>query len=94
MSAFDYNIIITGDCQNTNSGAVELYLTGGTPPYTAQWVSPNLGVDVVTTNPSIRTSLSADTYTVNVNDSTVPTNLQFYINIQSKIPHVVWIMVR
>lgn len=81
MSAFNYNIIITGDCQNTNSGAVELYLIGGTPPYTVQWVSPNLGVDVVTINPSIRTSLSADTYAVNVNDSTVPTNLQFYINI-------------
>ena len=81
MAAYEYNISITGDCQNTNSGAISLSLTGGTPPYTVEWVDPNLGADVVTTNPSIRTSLSADTYGVRVNDSTVPINEEFYINI-------------
>jgi uncharacterized protein (DUF2141 family) len=81
MSAFNYNISVTGDCQNTNSGAIYLSLTGGTPPYTVEWVDPNLGVDVVTLNPSIRTSLSADTYGVRVNDSTIPANGEFYINI-------------
>ena len=81
MAAFEYNIILTGDCQNTNSGAIEIYLTGGTDPYTVEWISPNLGTDIVTTLPSIRTSLSADTYGLRVNDSTLPTNLEFYINI-------------
>ena len=81
MADFQYIISLTGDCQNTNSGAIHLSLTGGTEPYTVQWVDPNLGADVVTTNPSIRTSLSADTYGVRVNDSTVPTNQEFYINI-------------
>lgn len=81
MAAFDYNILLTGDCQNTNSGAIEVYLTGGTSPYTVEWISPNLGTDVVTTLPSIRTSLSADTYGLRVNDSTLPINLEFYINI-------------
>ena len=70
MAAFNYNISITGDCQNTNSGAIYLSLLDGTPPYTVEWVDPNLGVDIITINPSIRTSLSADTYSVRVNDST------------------------
>jgi hypothetical protein len=81
MAGFEYNISVTGDCQNTNSGAIYLSLTGGTPPYTVQWVDPNLGVDIVTIAPSIRTSLSADTYGVRVNDSTIPTNEEYYINI-------------
>ena len=81
MAAFNYNISVTGDCQNTNSGAIYLSLTGGTPPYTVEWVDPNLGVDIITLNSSIRTSLSAYTYGVRVNDSTLPTNSEFYINI-------------
>ena len=81
MAAYEYNISITGDCQNTNSGVISLSLTGGTPPYTVEWVDPNLGADTVTILPSIRTSLSADTYAVRVIDSTVPTNEEFYINI-------------
>jgi large repetitive protein len=81
MAGFEYNISVTGDCQNTNSGAIYLSLTGGTPPYTVQWVDPNLGVDIVTIAPSIRTSLSADTYGVRVNDSSIPTNQEYYINI-------------
>lgn len=81
MALFDYFISVTGDCQNTNSGAISLLLTGGTPPYTVEWVDPNLGTDVVTYLPSVRTSLSADTYGLRVNDSTLPINLEFYINI-------------
>ena len=81
MAAYEYNISITGDCQNTNSGVISLSLTGGTPPYTVEWVDPNLGADTVTILPSIRTSLSADTYAVRVIDSTLPTNEEFYINI-------------
>lgn len=81
MSVFNYNIAVTGDCSNTNLGSISLTLTGGTPPYTIEWVDPNLGTDTVTTNPSVRTSLSATTYAVRVNDSTLPTNSEFYINI-------------
>ena len=81
MAAFQYNISITGDCQNTNSGQIYLSLTGGTPPYTVDWIDPNLGTEVVTLLPSVRSSLSADTYSVRVNDSTLPANQEFYINI-------------
>jgi hypothetical protein len=81
MASFLYNITITGDCSSTSSGAASLLPYGGTPPYTVEWVSPNLSSDVVTTTPSIRTSLSAGTYGIRVNDSTLPINQEFYINL-------------
>ena len=81
MSAFNYNISVTGDCSNTNVGSISISFVGGTPPYTVNWVDPNLGADVVTVLPSVRTGLSAYTYGLEVNDSTVPVNQSFYINI-------------
>ena len=81
MAGFYYNISVTGDCSSTSSGVASLLPYGGTPPYTVEWVEPFLGTDIVTTSPSIRTSLSADTYGVRVNDSTLPVNQEFYINI-------------
>ena len=79
MASLQYNISTTGAC--STSGAISLQLTGGTPPYTVQWITPDLGVDTVYFNPSIRSGLSAGEYTVNVNDSTLPTNASFFINI-------------
>ena len=81
MAGFSYNISITGDCTNTNSGAISFTPTGGTPPYSVEWVTPFLGQDFVSLTPSIRTSLSAATYGLRVNDSTLPVNLQFLVNI-------------
>ena len=81
MASFSYNIAVTGDCSNTNAGIISLFLTGGTEPYTVQWQSPLTQVDVVTTNASTVTNLSASTYAARVNDSTLPTNSEFYINI-------------
>ena len=81
MPVFNYNISVTGDCSNTNSGSISLLLTGGTPPYTVQWLSPVLSPDIITTQPAVKTGLSATTYAVRVNDSTLPTNEEYYINI-------------
>lgn len=81
MSAFNYKILVTGDCSNTNSGIINLSLIGGTPPYTVEWQLPLTQTDIVTTNPSIVTNLSASTYAARVNDSTLPVNLEFFINI-------------
>ena len=82
MAAFDYFLSVTGDCSNTNVGAISLSLTGGTAPYTIEWVDPPLGVAVTTDIfPIYKTSLSATTYGVRVNDSTLEQNLEFYINI-------------
>lgn len=81
MAAFDYLISITGDCQNNSSGIVSILPFGGTPPYTVEWVVPPLGADIVTTSPSVRSNLSDGTYGVRLNDSTLPENLEFYVNI-------------
>ena len=81
MSAFDYSISVTGDCSNTNSGSISLTLTGGTSPYTVQWLSPVLSPDIITTLPAVKTGLSATTYSVRAIDSTLPINNEFYINI-------------
>jgi hypothetical protein len=81
MATFDYNILVTGDCSNTNVGSISLGLTGGTSPYTVEWLSPVLSTDIIITEPAIKTGLSATTYAVRVNDSTLPINEEFYINI-------------
>jgi hypothetical protein len=82
MSAFDYIIQITGDCQNNGSGVISLLPSGGTPPYTVDWVEPQLGIDdLLIITPSVRTGLTSGTYAVRVNDSTLPVNSEFYINI-------------
>ena len=83
MASFNYILQITGDCQSTNAGAISVALTGGTPPYTVEWTNPNLGFDTLLLNgdPSIRSTLGAGTYAIRVNDSTLPVNGEFFINI-------------
>ena len=80
MSTFNYILQITGDCQSVGAGAINLIPTGGTPPYTIEWTTPSLGEDQAVLYSS-RSGLVPNTYVVRVNDSTIPTNLEFYINI-------------
>ena len=79
--SFNYIVSVTGNCSNSQLGAATLIVTGGTQPYTIDWYQPNLGVDVITTQPSSRTGLYSGTYSVRINDSTIPINNDFYINI-------------
>jgi hypothetical protein len=81
MAAFEYIISITGDCNSTNSGIISILPDGGTPPYTIEWISPSLGTDIVTLEPSVRSNLSAGDYGLRLNDSTLPENQEFYVNI-------------
>lgn len=80
MAAFDYYISVTGDCTDTSSGILSVYFTGGTPPYTVEWIQPNLGTDI-TILESTRTGLISGNYSIRVNDSTLPVNEEFYINL-------------
>ena len=57
MSVFNYNIAVTGDCSNADLVSISLTLTGGTPPYTVQWLSPILSPDIVTTEPAVKIGL-------------------------------------
>lgn len=81
MAAFDYSIAITGDCSSTNSGIISILPDGGTPPYSVQWVDPDLGEDIVILSPSVRSGLSAGTYGLRLNDSTLDQNNEFIVNI-------------
>lgn len=78
---FDYTISVTGDCSNTNSGAISLFVTGGTPPFTIDWYYPPLSPDTQTLVPVIKTGLSAGTYSARVIDSSIPLNNEMYIDI-------------
>ena len=81
MAAFNYKISVTGDCANVSNGSMSIYLTGATPPYTLEIVSPinETFVNVVST--VILTGLSATTYVLRVNDSSLPINEEYYINV-------------
>lgn len=81
MALFNYNILITGDCQSNSTGSISILPYGGTPPYTVEWINPSLGSDTVTLTPSYRTNLSSNTYALRLNDSTLPTNNEFFVNI-------------
>lgn len=81
MSApFNYTVQITGQTYSS-LGAISLTLLGGTPPYTVNWANPNLGIDSNILLNSSRENLYAGTYNIQVNDSTLPTNGTFNINV-------------
>ena len=72
--ALGYTFSVSGDCYSSgNTGSIEIFPSGGLPPYIVDWSSPNLGTDTGITTSSIRTTLSGGTYTINITDSTVPT---------------------
>jgi uncharacterized protein (DUF2141 family) len=93
VASFNYNINLTGDCQNNGSGAIQVGFSGGTPPYTVAWAPPInqtavLIYDFDPLNPtttyetySFVSGLSAATYSFRVNDSTVPINLEYDVNV-------------
>ena len=79
--ALNYNITVTGDCSSNNSGAFNLYVSGGTPPYTVAFLDPVYAPQTVTTQPASLVGLASRVYQMRVNDSSLPTNEQFLLNI-------------
>ena len=78
--ALNYNINVTGDCLSTSSGVIDLTMFEGTSPYTIQWISPAFPTNIVSSSVS-KGNLAAGTYTIEVTDSSLPTNQFIYINI-------------
>lgn len=79
--AFNYNISVTGDCGNFDTGRMSIYLTGSTPPYTIEIVSPISETFSSVDTTVFLTGLSATTYVFRVNDSSLPINEEYYINV-------------
>jgi hypothetical protein len=70
---FTYTVAITGTCVGVGSALITA--TGGTAPYTFDWINPSLGTG------DFKTGLSAGTYIVRANDSTMPVNNEIFINV-------------
>jgi hypothetical protein len=81
MAELNYNIIVTGDCSNNNSGALNLFVSDGTPPYTIQFLNPYYSPQTITTQPASLVGLASGVYQVRVNDSSLPINNEFLLNI-------------
>lgn len=79
--ALNYNITVTGDCSSNNSGAFNLYVSGGTPPYTVAFLDPVYAPQTITIQPASLVGLASRVYQMRVNDSSLPTNEQFLLNI-------------
>ena len=81
MAVLNYNITVTGDCSNNNSGAFNLFVSAGTPPYTVQFLNPSYASQTITTQPASLAGLASNVYQIRVNDSSLPTNNEFLLNI-------------
>ena len=81
MAVLNYNITVTGDCSNNNSGAFNLFVSDGTPPYTVQFISPTYASQTITTQPASLAGIASRVYQVRVNDSSLPINNEFFLNI-------------
>lgn len=74
------NISVTGNCTTGQLGAAKIIPSSGTPPYTVEWVTPNLGEDQLVLE-STRENLTYGTYSIRINDSTIPINEEIYVNV-------------
>jgi SprB repeat len=70
---FTYSVAITGTCVGVGSALISA--SGGTAPYTFDWINPVLGTG------DFKTGLSAGTYIVRANDSSMPVNNEIFINV-------------
>ena len=81
LTPLGYSVSVTGDCQGTSSGIISIEAGGGSPPYTYTWDNISLSPCVLPSGPCIKTGLAAGEYVVRVNDSTLPINEEFFVNI-------------
>jgi len=81
MAVLDYNITVTGDCSHNSSGAFNLFVSNGTPPYTVEFIEPVFSTQVINTDPASLEGISSGVYQLRVNDSSLPINNVFNLNI-------------
>jgi uncharacterized protein (DUF2141 family) len=94
MGFISYEISLTGDCSNTNSGVLSLSVTGSSPPFAIIWNDPisaaTFSSQTISTPTYNVTGLSAGSYSFILTDSDIPTNqitplIGFYITSSSTV---------
>jgi len=72
------NYVLTGDCNNTGSGAISLSYSATSPPLYVTWVDPVSGAtfssQTITENPYVVTGLSSGSYNFILTDSSLLCN--------------------
>lgn len=83
MADFFYNLSVTGDCNYAGAGIISISPFGGTPPYTIEWVSPSIPPinTVGELGVSTRGGLFPGLYLIRMNDSSLPVNFAFDVNV-------------
>jgi hypothetical protein len=73
MAIINYNLSLTGDCQNNGNGSLLLITNGQSPPFTINWVEPISGAtfssQTITNNYYNVLGLSANSYSFYLSDA-------------------------
>ena len=73
---------ITGDCTNSNAGAIEILISGDSPGFTISWLNPSLPVEYYPSSGSVTfTGLSSNTYSFLVTDSCFSGGISTLLNV-------------
>lgn len=73
MAELSYLLSITGDCNNSSSGVINVIPNGGVPPYIVDFFNPSLGTGQTKTN------LTSGQYEIRINDSLGGFNNEIYL---------------
>jgi hypothetical protein len=79
INPLNYSVSVTGDCSNTSSGIISIFVSGGTPPYSFDW--QDFSPCVNSAGLCEKFGVVGGTYSVRINDSSLPQNSQFIVNI-------------
>ncbi len=79
ITPLTYAVSVTGDCSNNASGIISVFVSGGTPPYSFNW--QDFSPCVNSTGLCEKFGVVGGTYSVRINDSSLPQNFEFIVNI-------------
>ena len=79
ITPLTYSVSVTGDCSNNASGIISVFVSGGTPPYSFNW--QDFSPCVNSTGLCEKFGVVGGTYSVRINDSSLPQNFEFFVNI-------------
>ena len=79
IAPLNYAVSVTGDCSNNSSGIISVFVSGGTPPYSFNW--QDFSPCINSTGLCEKFGLVGGTYSVRINDSSLPQNFQFIVSI-------------